>query len=137
MGGHFAPASAELNVRGRTGRPRTRNSLGVLGRVSANECWGYLFIAPWQIGFFVFTLGPFLASLYLSFTDYKLVGAPVWVGLKNYQTMFSSIWSDQGDIDVWTSLKNTAYYTSLHVPLAIILSFFIALLLNARVRALP
>ena len=51
--------------------------------------------------------------------------------------MFASIWSDQGDIYVWTSLKNTAYYTSLHVPLSILLSFSIALLLNARVRALP
>ena len=29
---------------------------------------GYLFIAPWLIGFLVFTLGPFLASVYLSFT---------------------------------------------------------------------
>ena len=58
-------------------RPRTRNTLRILGRVSANDRWGYMFIAPWLIGFFVFTLGPFLASFYLSFTDYKLVGARI------------------------------------------------------------
>ena len=32
---------------------------------------GYLFLAPWFIGLVVITLGPILASLYLSFTDYS------------------------------------------------------------------
>ncbi|HEY3107411.1 MAG TPA: sugar ABC transporter permease, partial [Chloroflexota bacterium] len=101
------------------------------------DLWGYAFIGPWVVGFFVFTLGPFLASLYLSFSEYKLVDAPTWVGLKNYDTMFSSLWSDAGDIQVWTSLRNTVYYTVFHVPLAMLLAFFIAQLLNADVRAMP
>jgi multiple sugar transport system permease protein len=104
---------------------------------TASDLWGYAFIGPWIVGFFVFTLGPFLASLYLSFSEYKLVDAPTWVGLKNYDTMFSSLWSDAGDIQVWTSLRNTLYYTLFHVPLAMLLAFFIAQLLNADVRAMP
>src|SRR6185437_10590035 len=67
---------------------------------------------------------------------YKLVGAPQWVGLKNYRYMFESIGSDSGDSDVWASLKNTIYFTVVHVPLSMLLSFAIALLLNAKVRAL-
>jgi multiple sugar transport system permease protein len=127
-----------VSLRGST-RRSSQEGVPVRSRplFSSNDRWGYLFLAPWLIGFFVFTLGPFIASLYLSFTDYQLVGAPEWVGLKNYVTMFSSLWSDSGDIYVWTALKNTLYYTSLHVPLSLILAFFIALLLNANVRAMP
>ena len=34
---------------------------------------GYLFIMPWIIGFLGLTLGPIIASLYFSFTNYQLV----------------------------------------------------------------
>ena len=43
---------------------------------------GYLFLTPWLIGFFGLTLGPTLASLYLSFTDYDLLTPARWAGLK-------------------------------------------------------
>jgi multiple sugar transport system permease protein len=105
--------------------------------LSASDVWGYAFIGPWLIGFLLFTLGPFVASFYLSFTEYKLIDAPSWIGLTNYDTMFSSLWSDEGDIQVWTSLRNTVYYTVFHVPLAMVLAFSIALLLNADVRGMP
>ena len=49
---------------------------------------GYLFLTPWLIGFFGLTLGPTLASLYLSFTDYDLLTPPRWAGLKNYEYAF-------------------------------------------------
>lgn len=45
---------------------------------------GYLFLTPWLIGFFGLTLGPALVSLYLSFTDFDLLGTPRWVGAANY-----------------------------------------------------
>ncbi len=35
---------------------------------------GWLFIMPWFLGFLIFTLGPFLSSLWLSFTDWELIG---------------------------------------------------------------
>lgn len=43
---------------------------------------GYIFILPFVIGFLVFTVFPMLASLVLSFTDYDMLSAPVFVGLK-------------------------------------------------------
>jgi ABC-type sugar transport system permease subunit len=50
---------------------------------------GYLFLTPWLVGFFGLTLGPALASLYLSFTDYDLLTPARWAGLKNYEYAFS------------------------------------------------
>jgi multiple sugar transport system permease protein len=48
--------------------------------------WGLLFILPWLIGLLLFTAGPMLASLYLSFTDYNITSpeGPKWIGGQNY-----------------------------------------------------
>ena len=37
------------------------------------------------------TLGPMLASLYLSFTQWDILTPPKWVGLDNYVRMFTPI----------------------------------------------
>ena len=49
----------------------------------------YLFLTPWLLGLFLITIGPMLASLYLSFTDYNLLQAPKWIGLENFTRMLS------------------------------------------------
>src|SRR5262249_26706152 len=48
--------------------------------------WGFLFLLPWIIGFLLFTAGPMLGSLYLSFTDYNITSktGPAWIGTKNF-----------------------------------------------------
>ncbi len=51
---------------------------------------GYLFLLPWLIGFFALTLGPVVASLYLSFTDFDLLRDPRWIGLDNYLRIATS-----------------------------------------------
>src|SRR5512133_2235099 len=50
---------------------------------------GLVFTSPFTIGFLIFTLGPLLASLYLSFTAYDVLSPPVWIGLQNYQFMLT------------------------------------------------
>ncbi len=50
---------------------------------------GRTLVLPWVIGFLVFNVFTIGASFYLSFTDYNLVQAPKWVGLQNYQDLFS------------------------------------------------
>lgn len=84
---------------------------------------GYLFAAPWLIGFLLFTAGPMLASFYLSFTRYDVTSEMTWIGLRNYLKL-------PGDSLILKSLYNTAYYSFLAVPLGIILALFFALLLN-------
>jgi len=88
--------------------------------------WGYIFVGPWIIGFLVFTLGPVIASLGLSFADYELLTPPQWVGIKNYTELLTR------DRLFLVSLYNTIYYTLFSVPLGIVLAFLLALLLNVR-----
>ena len=64
---------------------------------------GYLFLAPWLIGFFGFTIGPVLVSLYLSFTNFDLLRPPQWIGADNYVRMFTGDYRffqalDAGDV---------------------------------------
>ena len=104
-------------------------------KITEQDLWGHLFIAPWLFGFVFLILGPFLASLYLSFTKYELFGAPTWVGLSNYQRLFASlVLADGGDSKVWLALYNTLYYTIFSVPLGLLVAFLLALLLNAPIR---
>lgn len=88
---------------------------------------GLLFISPWIVGFLVFTLYPMLASLYYSFTEFRIRRPPEWVGLQNYVDLFN-------DKLFWTSLSNTLYLVIIGVPLTLLCSFICALLLNQKVR---
>lgn len=89
---------------------------------------GYLFLSPWLLGFLIFLLGPMLASIYLSLTNYKMLKPPVWVGLANYQRMFT-------DHFVYLSLKVTLTFTAFAVPLSIISALAVAVLLNQKIVA--
>lgn len=81
-------------------------------------------VAPWVIGFILFTLGPMLYSLYISFTDWNIVNAPTWVGLQNYIRIFTQ------DPDFIQSLKVTSLYAIFSIPLSLITALFLAVLLN-------
>jgi multiple sugar transport system permease protein len=87
-----------------------------------------LFISPWIIGFLIFTAGPMVASLFLSFTDYTLVSAPTPVGGANYQQLLS-------DPRVAKSLANTFVYALLFVPLGTVVGLGLAMMLVRVGRA--
>jgi len=89
---------------------------------------GYLYLTPWLIGYVVFTAGPVLASLGLSFTSYNLISPPTFVGLANFVEAFTK------DQQFWPSLERTFRYAIVSVPLGIVGSLLVALLLNVRVR---
>ncbi len=89
--------------------------------------WAYLFISPWIIGFFVFTVGPMLASLYFSATEYNVIDPPEWVGLANYHRLFLN------DPLFWHSLKVTLNYALMALPLGLLIGFFLAILLNQKI----
>lgn len=91
--------------------------------------WGYVFILPWLVGFLLFTAGPMLASLYLSFCKYDL-HTLTWVGARNYEVLLRQ------DPLFWKSLTNTALYVLFSVPLGLTGSLAIALLLNQKVKGL-
>jgi len=86
---------------------------------------GLLFISPWLIGFLAFYLYPAAASLYYSFTDFRILEAPRWVGLDNFERMAA-------DPLFWKSLTNTLYLAIVGLPLSMLTALGIALLLNVK-----
>lgn len=80
---------------------------------------GALYILPSLILLLSFSVIPILMSLYYSFTDYNVLQAPQWAGLKNYIRMLK-------DPYVRASLKNTFIFTVITVPLQTIISLGLA-----------
>jgi multiple sugar transport system permease protein len=102
-----------------------RSRLGITRRQLSENLAGYLFISPWLIGFFVFTLIPILASLYLAFTTYDTMSPPVWSGMDNFVRMATK------DPRYWASVKATLYYVMTAIPLRLIFALAVAMLLNS------
>ncbi|GAQ58347.1 carbohydrate ABC transporter permease [Streptomyces acidiscabies] len=89
----------------------------------------YLFVSPWAIGFLVFLLGPMIASIYYSMTDWDSFTSPHWVGFQNYTKLLTD------DPVFWKALWNTLYYAAISVPLGLVLGLWLANLLNKQIRA--
>ena len=88
---------------------------------------GYAFLAPWLLGFLALTAGPMLASLYLAFTNYNLFAPPEWIGLDNFEALFS-------DPRYRKSAQVTAIYVFVGTPIKLAAALAVAMLLNARRR---
>lgn len=88
---------------------------------------GLLFLSPWLIGFFAFTLLPMVASLALSFTSYNLIKPEEtrFIGLGNYLRLAN-------DPAVGLALGVTLKFLILSVPLSILVPLLLAALMNSR-----
>jgi multiple sugar transport system permease protein len=89
----------------------------------------FFFLLPWFLGLFVITLGPMLASLVLSFTDYDLLQPAEFSGLENFSRML-------GDERLHRSLRVTFTYVLVSVPIQLALALALALLLDRSVRGM-
>lgn len=96
------------------------------------ERHGYMFIAPWLLGFFAFTFIPIIASIGLSFTKYSVLRPPEFVGLSNWRYALLG-----GDSLMWPSVWRSFRYALFMVPLSLSGSFLLAVLLNQKVKGLP
>lgn len=88
---------------------------------------GFLFILPWLIGFLVFKLYPFAASLYYSFTDYQLFEGITKYTMENYVDIFTTP-------KIVKALKVTFQYSFMTVPLKLVAALFIAYILNFKIK---
>lgn len=91
---------------------------------------GMAYVSPYIIGLCIFTAFPFLASLYLSFTDYDLLSTPEWVGLDNYERLFTR------DRTFSKSLSVTLLYVFMTVPLKLCFALLVAVVLNYKLKAI-
>lgn len=91
---------------------------------------GFYYILPWLIGFSIFQLYPFIASLVYSFTKYSFGKAPEFIGLDNYIRLFTR------DKQFLATLGITARYALVAVPGKLICALLVAMILNAKVRGI-
>jgi ABC-type sugar transport system permease subunit/ABC-type glycerol-3-phosphate transport system substrate-binding protein len=97
------------------------------GHLSAQWKDGWFLASPWIIGFIVFTGGPILFSIMMSFCSYDVINNPRLIGLDNYHELFFQ------DPLFWKSLWNTTYML-VGIPLGMALSLGMSLLLNTKVK---
>jgi multiple sugar transport system permease protein len=93
------------------------------------ERTAWVFLLPWFVGMAGVTLGPMIASLYFSMTDYNLLSSPEWVGFENYSKMFD-------DPRMLKSLSVTFVYVAISVPLLLAVALALAMALNRGIRGL-
>lgn len=77
-----------------------------------NNFQGYAFISPWLIGFFGFLFIPMISIFFLSLSQWDLLSAPQWIGVKNYSNLFQ-------DVLFWKSLKVTSLFVLGSLPIQI------------------
>jgi ABC-type sugar transport system permease subunit len=108
-----------------TGRPgknrRAVKSLSAAHRDDWKLAW--VLVAPAILGFLVFALYPTLRGIYLSFTDFRVLTPPRWIGLANYEKLF-------GDKIFWDSLFTTLYFVVLSVAIGLVVSMATAVILD-------
>ena len=88
---------------------------------------GWAFASPWIFGFIVFTGGPILCSLIMSFCTFDALNPSHFVGLRNFNETFTQ------EPLLWQSLWNTVFMV-LGVPIGMMAGLAVALLLDTKVR---
>jgi multiple sugar transport system permease protein len=103
---------------------------GASPKYQENTFAGYLFAAPWIVGFAIFVIIPLAFSLYWSFTDYRVTSRDPanWVGIDNY---YNILFKDEG---FRASIVNTLYLTVIGLPLQMGVALFLAVMLNQKMR---
>jgi multiple sugar transport system permease protein len=109
------------------GTAPARPSRSLMKRLEERAAWQFLL--PWFVGMLLITIGPMIASLYFSFTDYNLLRAPSWVGLENFEQMLT-------DTRLHKSLGVTFAYVLIGVPALLVVALSLAMLLNRGIRGL-
>jgi ABC-type sugar transport system permease subunit len=117
---------AETSMAARAAIPSERRRRGRMSPSRREAFWGLVFIGPWILGFLLFGLGPLIASLVLSFTDFNLVRpeAVSFVGVANYVRLAS-------DPLVLQGLVVTVRFAIIAIPITMAASLGIALLVNS------
>jgi multiple sugar transport system permease protein len=100
----------------RAGKPFWRRNYGDM-RIAL------FFITPALIGFIAFFLIPTVRGIYLSFTEYSILGEPSWIGIKNYTTIL-------GDELFWNAMGVTLQYVGLNIGFQTVIALCLALLMH-------
>ncbi|MCR4897167.1 MAG: sugar ABC transporter permease [Lachnospiraceae bacterium] len=92
-------------------------------KLTAYNNWGYFFVAPFVVVFLIFSVYPVLRTLYLSFTDLKVMGDAHFVAFANYKRVFT-------DKFFWKALWNTVRIWSVNIVLQLGLAFLLMMVFS-------
>ncbi len=95
-----------------------------LGR---EKVWLWAMLTPTLIGLAFGVLGSIVATMILSFAKWDLLTPPTWNGLTNYVALFHNP-------KLLKALTNTFIFSALYVPGVVIVSLFVAILMNRKIR---
>lgn len=116
-------------------QPATRSALGefahqlrTLRSQRWGNLWGYVFVAPAVILYFIFQAWPIIRGLYMAFSDYRWIipethGWSSFNGLDNFVEMWN-------DATFWRSLGIAFKYTIVYVVATLVLSLFVAVMIS-------
>ncbi len=88
--------------------------------------YAYLFFLPFGLFFLVFKIVPFVQALRLTLYKWDIFGAPKFIGLTNYQKVFTTT-------RFWETLWHTIYFTLMTVPFLVLFGFLLAVLINSKI----
>ncbi|WP_274649243.1 carbohydrate ABC transporter permease [Paenibacillus humicola] len=106
----------------------TRKSAARSKRVRSEAVAGYLFTLPVILGLLLWTIGPMMASLVISFTNWQVFDVLRWVGIRNYDKIFTS------DLFFYKSILVTLYYAFGSVVTTSIASILLGTLMNLGLK---
>jgi multiple sugar transport system permease protein len=88
----------------------------------------YLLVSPYLLFVIVFVVFPVLFCFFLTFNKWNIISPMKFIGTDNYTRLFH-------DRLFWKAIVNTLKFLLLHIPLQLIISLFLAYLLNQKIRA--
>jgi multiple sugar transport system permease protein len=100
------------------------NKISILLNEIKRNKKSYLFVAPYMLMFFCFTALPVIISIYLSFTSFNVLEAPVFIGIENYARLFLS------DRIFMDAIGNTFIMAVIIGPIGYIICLFLAWMIN-------
>lgn len=110
--------------------PQTKKKITLAKKQRIQEAiWGYLFITPNFLVILFFTFIPVFFALYMSFTDWNILSDPNFIGLENYEKIFSDPLAKE-------TFLNTFYFAVVSVPINVFLTLLLAVLLNQKIKGI-
>ena len=89
----------------------------------------YLLVSPYLLFVIVFVLFPVLFCFFLTFNKWNIIAPMHFIGIENYTRLFH-------DRLFWKAICNTLKFLLLHIPLQLVVSLFLAYLLNQKIKAM-
>jgi ABC-type sugar transport system permease subunit len=88
----------------------------------------YLLVSPYLVFVLIFVMFPVFFSFFLTFHKWNIIAPMRFIRVENYTRLFH-------DRLFWKAIGNTLKFLSLHIPLQLVVSLFLAQLLNQKIRA--